>query len=53
MRRDSYSEGKQKRSFVYLFVERHSADRAQLLDEAGYDLLRLTPPHYEVTVTQV
>lgn len=42
-----------KKSFIYLFVEHHSADRAQLLDEGGHDLLRLTPPHYEVTVTQV
>lgn len=51
--RDIYSEVKENKPFVYLFVERHSADRAQLLDEAGDDLLRLTPPHNEVTVTQV
>lgn len=44
---------KLKKSFVYLFMEHHSADRAQLLDEAGDDLFRLTPPHYEVTATQV
>lgn len=34
-------------------MESHSADRAQLLDEAGDYLLWLTPPHYEVTVTQM
>lgn len=34
-------------------MESHGADGAQLLDEAGDDLLRLTPPHYKVTVTQM
>lgn len=34
-------------------MESHSADRPQLLDKVGNYLLRLTPPHYEVAVTQV
>ena len=34
-------------------MESHSADRAQLRDEVGDYLLRLTPSHYEVAVTNI
>lgn len=40
-----------ERLFNYLFMKRHSADRAQLLDKVGNYLLRLPPSHYEVAVT--
>lgn len=35
----------------YLFMESHSVDRAQLLDEVGNDLLWLTMPHHKIAVT--